>query len=154
MSFNGAHSTFNQYDVNRGGYNHQQELNLNNGNSAGAVEYQSSLYNTSGYGLDPSLINNGLSGYDSSLSYAGGVGDAGGLSNYEASLGYGSSNGSGAQTYPTDAQGLYLDPNPIIIRRSLPVNEVSYKQRVIIRYLQPPPIPPPGVIYLFLILFF
>jgi hypothetical protein len=47
--------------------------------------------------------------------------------------------------YPTDAQGLYQDPNPTVIRRPALENAQSYVQRVIVRFLQPPPVPPPGV---------
>lgn len=33
---------------------------------------------------------------------------------------------------------------PLIIRKQLPNNSVVYRQNVSVRYLQPPPLPPPG----------
>ncbi|CAF2372996.1 unnamed protein product [Rotaria sp. Silwood2] len=125
MNFGAARATFNQRDVNRDGYIDGGELNQWGGGAAGIVNYQSSAYNSSGYGVDTGLIDSGLS-------------------SYESSAGYGAGSGYAAQTYPTDAQGLYQDPNPLIIRRPMPVDVQPYKQKVIIRYLQPPPIPPPG----------
>lgn len=50
-----------------------------------------------------------------------------------------------AATYPTDAQGLYRDPNPQIIRRPAQGGGQTYTQRVIVKFLQPPPVAPPGV---------
>ncbi len=47
--------------------------------------------------------------------------------------------------YATDAHGLYSDPNPHIIRRPAPGDAKVYTQRVLLKFLQPPPIPPPGV---------
>lgn len=47
--------------------------------------------------------------------------------------------------YATDAQGLYKDPNPQIIRRPALGGAKTYTQRVTVKFLQPPPIPPPGV---------
>lgn len=47
--------------------------------------------------------------------------------------------------YPTDAQGLYRDPNPEIIRRPALGDSQVYTQRVSVKFLQPPPLPPPGV---------
>lgn len=47
--------------------------------------------------------------------------------------------------YATDAQGLYQDPNPQIIRRPAAGGAQTYTQRVVVRFLQPPPVAPPGV---------
>ncbi|CAF4616628.1 unnamed protein product, partial [Rotaria sp. Silwood2] len=46
--------------------------------------------------------------------------------------------------YATDAQGLFQDPNPQIIRRPAPTGVQTYTQHVQVRFLQPPPVPPPG----------
>jgi hypothetical protein len=56
--------------------------------------------------------------------------------------------------YPTDGRGFYLDPHPEIITRPDPGPAPTYKQNIIIRYLQPPPLPPPGVSFSFVILLF
>ncbi len=47
--------------------------------------------------------------------------------------------------YPTDAHGLYQDPNPEVVRRPAVGGLQTYTQRVSVRFLQPPPLPPPGV---------
>ena len=41
--------------------------------------------------------------------------------------------------------GLYVDANPQIIRRQAPGGVQTYTQNIKVRFLQPPPIPPPGV---------
>ncbi|CAF2520716.1 unnamed protein product [Rotaria sp. Silwood2] len=46
--------------------------------------------------------------------------------------------------YATDDQGLYKDPNPEVIRRPAPGGPQTYTQRVLVRFLQPPAVPPPG----------
>ncbi|CAF5157185.1 unnamed protein product, partial [Rotaria sp. Silwood1] len=46
--------------------------------------------------------------------------------------------------YAADAQGLYQDPNPHIIRRPNPTGVQTYTQNVRVQFLQPPPVPPPG----------
>ncbi|CAF1436229.1 unnamed protein product [Rotaria sordida] len=125
MSFGAPRATFNQYDVNRDGYVDLGELNQWGGDAASAVDYQSLAYNSSGYGVDAGVIDSGLS-------------------SYESLAGYGAGGGYAAQRYPTDAQGLYQDPNPLIIRRPIAAGVQPYKHNVTIRYLQPPPIPPPG----------
>ncbi|CAF5131593.1 unnamed protein product, partial [Rotaria magnacalcarata] len=43
------------------------------------------------------------------------------------------------------ANNIYIDSNPQIIRRTTTENPVTYEQRVLVRYLQPPPLPPPEV---------
>jgi hypothetical protein len=46
--------------------------------------------------------------------------------------------------YATDSQGLYQDPNPAVIRRPAIGGVKTYTQNIKFRYLQPPPLPPPG----------
>lgn len=50
--------------------------------------------------------------------------------------------------YLAKAADIYHDPNPQIIRRAAIDSPRRYEQRIIIRYLQPPDLPPPGVIAL------
>ena len=47
--------------------------------------------------------------------------------------------------YLERAVDVYRDPTPEIIRRTSVENPVTYEQRVLVRYLQPPRLPPPGV---------
>ena len=49
------------------------------------------------------------------------------------------------QQYETDAQGLYKDNNPQIVRRPAPNGPVTYTQNIKVRFMQPPAVPPPGV---------
>jgi Ca2+-binding EF-hand superfamily protein len=56
--------------------------------------------------------------------------------------------------YRTDNRGFFLDPDPEIIVRPDPGPAPTYTQNITIRYLQPPPLPPVGVSYFFLILLF
>ncbi len=98
------------------------------------------------------------SSYGSSLGGVGGTGEfdvsavsTGNLAGASAGVSASSSSfeASGAQQhieqYATTAQGLYQDPNPQIIRRPSQSGQVTYTQNIKIRFLQPPPIPPPGV---------
>ncbi|CAF4731950.1 unnamed protein product, partial [Rotaria socialis] len=64
----------------------------------------------------------------------------------EAGAAFGSSGSSGVAVtqYATDAQGLFKDPNPQIIRRAAVGGVQTYTQNIKVRFLQPPPIPPPG----------
>lgn len=48
-------------------------------------------------------------------------------------------------TYNINAQGLYQDPNPQVIRRPAVGGAQTYTQRVTVKFLKPPPLPPPGV---------
>lgn len=57
----------------------------------------------------------------------------------------GNEQSSAATKYAVNAQGLFHDPNPRIIRRPAPENARQYVQRVLVKFLQPPPLPPPGV---------
>lgn len=49
------------------------------------------------------------------------------------------------QQYETDAQGNFKDSNPQVIRRPTPGGQTTYTQNIHVRFLQPPPVPPPGV---------
>lgn len=44
-----------------------------------------------------------------------------------------------------NATPLFHDPNPQIIRRPARAGVLTYTQNIQIRFLQPPPLPPPGV---------
>jgi hypothetical protein len=56
--------------------------------------------------------------------------------------------------YQTDSRGFFLDPNPEIFTRPNPSPVPTYTRNIIIRYLQPPPLPPSGVSYFFVTLLF
>lgn len=48
----------------------------------------------------------------------------------------------------SNAQALFHDPNPQIMRRPATDPPRTYTQRVFVRFLQPPPVPPPGVCHI------
>lgn len=45
-------------------------------------------------------------------------------------------------------QPIFFDPKPEIIRKTNAEGPVVYQQKVLLRYLQPPPVPEPGVTFL------
>ena len=47
--------------------------------------------------------------------------------------------------YLETAVHLFKDSNPQIIRRTMVESPTTYEQRIRVRYLQPPEVPPPGV---------
>jgi len=128
--------------------------------------YQSSSYQTSTGGLvggdyayggaglgGAGLVGAGIGGanmYESS-SYSSSLGNvAGDLTTVTGAAGLA---GAGAnyltqttavQQYETDAQGLFRDHNPQIVRRPAPQGNVTYTQNIRVRFLQPPPVPPHG----------
>jgi hypothetical protein len=128
--------------------------------TAGSSSYEASSYETSSAGL-----TGVAGGYDASFSAGGGLA---GASTYDASsysaTGYGADLGAVSteavgvggtayesaasttqvQQYATDAQGLFIDSNPQIIRRPALGGVQTYTQNIRIRFLQPPPVPPPG----------
>ena len=162
-------AAFNQADINQDNRLDAGEFRnfLGQNGVGGSANYSSSSYESSSsdvlgggnygasYGASSSdfgLAGGAAGGYDSSSSYsAGGAGygatSAFGGESYGASSGeYSSSSSSAVQTYATDAQGLFKDSNPQIVRRPAPNGgQVTYTQNIRVRFLQPPPIPPPGV---------
>ena len=56
--------------------------------------------------------------------------------------------------YSPDSGDLFIDPNPEIITRPDPRQPPTYTQKVTIRYLQPPPLPPSNVNSFFVTLYF
>jgi len=125
----------------------------------GGSSYESSSFQSSSTGLG--------GGYDASFAGAG-LGGAAGYesSSYSTGAGYGAGAGVGAglavgggfggssyetassstsvQQYATDAQGLFIDNNPQIVRRPAQGGVQTYTQNIQVRFLQPPPVPPPG----------
>lgn len=121
----------------------------------GSSSYESSSYesSTAGGALGGDLAYGGgaaaydgagygASSYESSQ-YSSSVGGAGG--DYSAGASGFSSQAGAVQQYQTDAQGLFKDSNPQIVRRPAPGGNLTYTQNIKVRFLQPPPIPPPGV---------
>jgi hypothetical protein len=162
MSFNVAQAIFKQADTNQDGVISQGEFNQWAGGAGGSVgggygsasSYESSAaYGSGGYGAG---------GYGASVGYGGGYGGGASYesSSYESSgygggaglavgQGYGASSSafsseSSVQQYATDAQGLFIDQNPQIIRRPAAGGVQTYTQNIKVRFLQPPPVPPPG----------
>jgi len=111
------------------------------GGGGGSNQYYSSSSSYGGLGAGTQASNSGLEfGY--AQQGVSGASLASGAS-------YGASNfaqqSSSSTVYATDAQGLFKDPNPEVIRRPAPGGGQTYVQKVVVRFLQPPPVPPPGV---------
>ncbi|CAF1071096.1 unnamed protein product [Didymodactylos carnosus] len=148
--FDVAKAMFTQADVNRDGTIDQNEFQQWASDAAhgGAGGYGQS---SSGYGYDSSSSGFGAGEADLSGGYAGsGYGSgAAGFSGYDSSsAGYSSGgisgHGGGQGFGGVSGSNLYQDSNPQIIRRPAPGGGVTYKQNILVRFLQPPPIPPPG----------
>jgi hypothetical protein len=131
----------------------------------GSSSYESSSFSSSGGG--DALLAAG-SPFESS-NFSGGAGfDAGAVggglqtsSSFESSSttgGFDASVVSQAASYTAETNaawsrygaevtgaGLYVDANPQIIRRPAAGGIQTYTQNIKVRFLQPPPIPPPGV---------
>jgi len=139
------------------------------GGAGGYSSYQSSSYESSGAGLGgaqyvggglsgatvvggglsgASLVGGGLNAYESYSSSAGAAelaGAAAGGSVAVVDAGYsGGASQTVVQQYETDAQGLFRDHNPQVIRRPAQGGGVTYTQNIRVRFLQPPPVPPHG----------
>jgi len=111
--------------------------------------------NVLGGGLSgATLVGGGLGGVNTYESYGSSVGNVGGdLGLFGGSVGvvdagFSAANFGTTQTavqhYETDAQGLFRDHNPQVIRRPAPGGGVTYTQNIRVRFLQPPPVPPHG----------
>ncbi|CAF0712429.1 unnamed protein product [Adineta steineri] len=121
------------------GYGNGEAL-LSNGGSANNGFFSSSSSSFSGLGGGSQTSANGLDAGFAQQSHIGvsSASDSGfGSGNYEQ-------RSTALTTYATDAQGLFKDPNPEIVRRPAPGGQQTYTQRVIVKFLQPPPVPPPG----------
>ncbi|CAF0844539.1 unnamed protein product [Adineta steineri] len=101
-------------------------------------------------GLDPNLLNNDTNDSGAFVT-AGTAGQVGfdvrtlGLSEQELKeTGLHPSLISAGRQLPLDQYKINYDPNPIIIRKQIPVEMPTYKQQVIVRYLRPPTPPSPG----------
>ncbi|CAF1077262.1 unnamed protein product [Rotaria sordida] len=96
------------------------------------ASYASSIGGITG-GFDANVTNDG----DGASAAAGGGTS---LSTFEGN----NTQQQQVSQYAANAQGLYQDPNPQIIRRPAQGGQVTYTQNIKIRFLQPPAIPPPG----------
>ena len=130
--------------------NHDQRLDLNEfrnliaqnlGPDTAIEQFPTTSYHSSNSFGENSAVYNDLGGINVSP-HEGGTGDAmGRISAASSSI----EVNNGQLQYPTNAQGLFQDPNPQVIRRPAPEGPVTYTQNIKIRFLQPPAIPPPGV---------
>ena len=118
----------------------EQKLGLGDGYGAGAAFVDDS---------DSYSYFSNFAGGANAAQASGAFGQQGLSAVSVANAGLGSSafgqQSSAASIYATTAQGLYADPNPQVIRRAAASAPQTYTQRVVVRFLQPPPVPPPGV---------
>jgi len=116
-------------------------INAAGGNGGGEANYSS--YEQSSYGSASGIAANGASGFGIGGFQANG---SSGVDLTTAAAGVSSlSTQQAVGVNPNNPQNLYQDPNPQIIRRAAQSGQITYTQNVKIRFLQPPPVPPPGV---------
>ena len=164
-----SHSPFDNFHLigqNLGGASSSSYENASFGagaGAAGASSFESASFESSSSGL----------GGGAEFAYAAGAGAGAGAgeassfesSSFSSSANFGADAGAAAlanvaaggstfessssttqvQQYAVDAQGLFKDPNPQIIRRAAIGGVQTYTQNIKVRFLQPPPVPPPGV---------
>lgn len=110
--------------------------------SGGATEaYSSTLFNgDDGYVGESGEAESNAAGFTSSTFIASGS------TGVDASI---SSFRTQQQTfstaYATNSQGVFQDPNPQVIKRPAVGGPQVFTQKVMVRFLQPPPLPEPGV---------
>ncbi|CAF1238314.1 unnamed protein product [Adineta ricciae] len=157
--FDAAKAIFTRVDVNQDGKIDRDEFQ--NWLSASALTSPSSSQDTSINGI---VVNNDsddktkLSEYDaSSQNVADSTAGRNNNKNvYTASVTVGTNERASKATIETSSTqetneyltrmstGVYNDPNPEIIRRAAPEGPIVYQQKIFVRFLQPPPVPPPG----------
>jgi hypothetical protein len=104
-------------------------------------------------GADHSDAEHHAGGFHTDADHHGGAVGGGG---FESSSSFESTSQAAGYTAETNAAwsrygaevrgaGLYFDANPQIIRRQAAGGVQTYTQNIKVRFLQPPPIPPPGV---------
>lgn len=146
MSFDAAKAIFNQVDANGDNQIDQNEFSqwLRN-QSSGAAGFEGA---SSGSSYEATSFSSGggdaFAGADAFS--AAGAGAGAGAASFEASSSSSSASGALAvQRYATDAQGYFLDQNPLVVRAAAADCPPVYMQNVKVRLLQPPPLEPHGV---------
>jgi hypothetical protein len=114
-------------------------------NSGVGAEGNSDAYQASSasYSSQSGFESGAAGGQESSYS-ASALAIGGNESVQNSSASYQSASSQQTSQYPS-AGGLYDDPNPQFIRRQAVGGAVTYQQKILVRFLQPPPVPPPGV---------
>lgn len=83
-------------------------------------------------------VNNTFAGPSNDLASSGGGGGGVAIQTSSAQ--------ETSQYLSQSGAGIFNDPNPQIVRRAAGGGPVTYQQRILVRFLQPPAVPPPGVI--------
>ena len=150
MSFDAAKAIFNQVDANGDNQIDQNEFSQWLGNqSSGAAGFGGA---SSGSSYEATSFSSGAGDAFAGADAFSAAGAGAGAASFEASSSSSSSSSSGAlavQRYATDAQGYFLDQNPLVVRAAAADCPPLYMQNVKVRLLQPPPLEPHGVCFLF-----
>ncbi|CAF0754543.1 unnamed protein product [Didymodactylos carnosus] len=144
--FDATRAMFAQADTNQDGSLDASEFQRWAGGQGGANAY--GLSGSAGYSSFQGDASQYGSGFDASLSAGGNLAAAGSYGGSLAGAGsYGASydQASSSSAYGSSAGGVFNDPNPQIIRRPAASGPVTYQQNILVKFLQPPPVPPPGV---------
>ena len=149
---------FTDVDTNKDGYINRGEFRnwLSSGASgvgqagfgAGGASnsYESSSYTSMG-GDTGFFGAGGASSFDYSSSASFGGSDSYDAEAVSQAANYTADTNAAWSRYGAEVRGtgLYADSNPQIIRRQAPGGVQTYTQNIKVRFLQPPPVPPPGV---------
>lgn len=115
------------------------------GGLAGDLGVGGGNYGSSAYESSYRASVAGLGGADAAAFNAAGAAGAASIDASSASFSSTSQSSSAAVHYETDEQGNFKDANPQIVHRPAPSGPVTLTQNIRVRFLQPPPVPPPGV---------
>jgi hypothetical protein len=119
--------------------------------AAGASSFESSSF-AAGAGFDAGAA--GGSNFQSSSSFESGSAGAGyDVTTVSQAASYTAETNAAWSQYGAEVRGagLYVDANPQIIRRPAAGGIQTYTQNIKVRFLQPPPVPPPGVSDIFVL---
>ena len=158
MNFDPATAIFNQVDANGDNQIDRNEFsqwlsNQTSGSGFGAASGASS-YEATSFSSDAgatglvSGADAGAAGFFGSAAFAGtGVGTE--AASFKSASSSSSSGSLAVQRYATDAQGNYIDSNPLVVRAAAAGCPGVYMQNVKVRLLQPPQLEPHGVCSIF-----
>ncbi|CAF2737567.1 unnamed protein product [Rotaria sp. Silwood2] len=152
-NFDAAKALFLQVDTNRDGSIDQNEFRnwLSNAEGLNSASYESS---TSGLILNDNVTSR-IDGNEYKFSSQNSFESAADINaSYEAATASDELTGNTAihannvqqtnQYLSQSTKNIYYDPNPQIVRRAAIGGPVTYQQKILVRFLQPPAIPSPG----------
>ena len=144
-----------QFDLNAAGSNANFESSSFESSGYGAAGASSSSFEATSFANGATLdagATNGSNFHASSSTFEASATNGGSATGYDTTAvnqaaNYTAETNAAWSKYGAEVRGagLYVDANPQIIRRPASGGVQTYTQNIKVRFLQPPPIPPPGV---------